>query len=103
MPYVQSRITEEAKFTSSLTCIWKTFEKQITAIEEQGEKQIKALEERGKQLAKYKNEKESSTCSKQIFEELADNKLDEIQDLSKQIDFNDLTYYYKGKNVPQPL
>ena len=62
MPHVQSRITEEAKFTSSH--VSKAFETKITAIEEQGEKQIKALEECGKQLAKYKNEKESSACSK---------------------------------------
>ena len=27
--------------------------------------------------------------------------MEEIQDLSKQIDFNNLTYHYKGKNNPQ--
>ena len=35
---------------------------------------------------------------KEIFEELASNKMEEIQDLSKQIDFNNLTYRYKGNN-----
>ena len=29
--------------------------------------------------------------------------MEEIQDLSKQIDFNNLTYHYKGKNNPQTL
>ena len=27
--------------------------------------------------------------------------MEEIQDLSKQIDFNNLTYHYKRKNNPQ--
>ena len=26
--------------------------------------------------------------------------MEEIQDLCKQVDFNDLTYHYKGKNDP---
>ena len=46
-----------------------------------------------KQLIKYNNEKESSTHSKQeIFGELASRWMEEIQDLSKQIDFNNLTH-----------
>ena len=67
-------------------------------IEDQREKQIKALEEHGKQLVKYNNEKESSTHSKQkeIFEGLANKRMEEIQDLSKQIDFHNLTYHNKG-------
>ena len=57
-------------------------------------KKIKALEEHRKQLVKYNNEKEHSTHSKQkqIFEELAKKRIEEIQDWSKQIDFNNLTY-----------
>ena len=45
--------------------------------------------------------KKSSTHSKQkkSLEELANKRLDEIQYLSKQIDFNNLTYYFKGKNA----
>ena len=27
--------------------------------------------------------------------------MEEIQDLSNQIEFNNLTYYYKGKNDPK--
>ena len=27
--------------------------------------------------------------------------MEEIQDLSKQIDFNNLTYHYKGKTAPK--
>ena len=45
--------------------------------------------------------KKSSTHSKQkkSIEELANKRLDEIQYLSKQTDFNNLTYYFKGKNA----
>ena len=49
---------------------------------------------------KIKNEKESSTDLKQkeTFEELANRRIEKIQDLSKQIDFNNLTYRYKDNN-----
>ena len=64
---------------------------------------MQALEEHGKQLVKYNDEKESLTHSKQkeIFEELANKRMEEVQDLSKQIDFNKLTYHYKGKTAPK--
>ena len=41
------------------------------------------------------------TDSKQteIFEELASNSMKEIWNLSKQTDFNDLTYKYKSKTI----
>ena len=53
-------------------------------------KQIKALEEHQKQLVKFNNEKESSTHSKQkgIFQGLSDKRMEEIQDLSKQINLS---------------
>ena len=46
---------------------------------------IKELEEHRKQVVKYNNKAESSTHSKQkeIFEELANKRMEEIQDLSK--------------------
>ena len=60
----------------------------IKTIEDQGVKQIIALGEHGIQLAKINDEKESlKTHSKQkeILKELANKRMDEIQDLSKQI------------------
>ena len=36
-----------------------------------------------------------------MFEELANKRTDEIQNLSKQIDFNNLTYYFKGESAPK--
>ena len=56
-------------------------------------KKIKALAEHGKHLVKSSNEKESWALSKQIkiFEELGNKRIDEIQNLSEQIDFYSLT------------
>ena len=79
--------------------LYKALEKQIKTSEDQGEKSIKALEEHGKQQVKYSDEKYSLTHLKQknIFEELTSRRMEEIQNLSKQTDFNNLTYRCKGK------
>ena len=47
---------------------------------------------------KYNNEKQSSTHSKQkeTFEELANKRMEEIQNLSKQIDFKIFHLSLKG-------
>ena len=94
---------ELAKLTYSPLC--KEFEKQIKTIEDQGKKQIKALEKHGKQLVKSSGEKESLTLFKQkeIFRGLANKKMGEVQNLSKQINFDNLTYYFKGSSDPKKL
>ena len=101
LPSNQKQIIEQAKFAYSP--LNKAFEKQIKRIEDQEEKQIKSLEEHGKQLVKSSGEKESPTHLKQkeIFEEFANKRIDEIQNLSKQTDFNNLTCYFKGKSAPK--
>ena len=103
LPSNQRQIIEQDKLAYSP--LDKAFEKQIKSIEDQGEKEIKALEEQGKQLVKSSGKKESSTHLKQkeIFEKLANKRIDKIQNLSKQIDFNNLTYYFKGKGAPKIL
>ena len=99
----QIRIIKQAKFTYSP--LGKASEKQIKTIEDQAEKQLKALEEHENHLAKYSDEKEPLTNSKQknFFEELANRRMEEIQNLSKQINFNNLIYYFKGKSTPKNL
>ena len=83
LPPDQRRVIEQEKF--SQPSLGKAFEKQIKTIEDQEEKQIKELEEHRKQLVQYNNKAESSTHSKQkiFFEELANKRMEEIQDLSK--------------------
>ena len=100
MQFDQSRITEQAKFT--YCPLGKAFERQVKTIEDQREKQTKALEKHGKKLVEYSKEKEPSTHSKQkeIYEDIVNKRMEEIQYLSKQIDFNNLSYYYKSKNDP---
>ena len=92
---------EQAKFTYS--SLGKAFEKQIKTIEDQGEKQIKAIEKHGKQLVKSSSETEFLTLLKQkdIFEELANERMDKIPDLNKQNDFNNLIYYFKRESDPK--
>ena len=63
MPFDQSRIIEQAKFTYSP--LGKAFEKQTKTIEEQGRKQIEAIEEHRKRLVKSSSEKQSLTIIKQ--------------------------------------
>ena len=67
----------------------KAFEKQIKTIDDQGKKQIKAFEKHRKQLEKQKY----------ILVELSNKIIDKIQNLSKQIDFNNITYCSKDKRA----
>ena len=62
---------------------------------------MKALEEHGKELVKYRDKKVSLTRSKQkeIFKDLTNRRMEEIQNLSKQIDFDNLIYYFKGESA----
>ena len=58
------------------------------------------LEEHGKQLVRYSDEKEPSAIKKKS-KELANRRIEEMQDLNKQIDFSNLIYYYKGNTAPK--
>ena len=83
-------IKDKAKFTHSP--FGRAFKKQIKTIKDQGQKQIKPLQGHGKQLVKSSSEKESLKLSKQkeIFEEFGNERINDIQNLSNQIDFNNL-------------
>ena len=83
----------------------KGFEKQINTIEDQGEKQIKAIQDQGhvKTVKKYNYDDEDSAWvskQKEIFNELADKRLNEISELDKKVNPNDLICRYKG-NTPK--
>ena len=98
----QQQIIEQAKFTYSP--LGKAFEKQIKTIEDQGEKQIKAIQNQGqvKTIKKYASDDEDSpwiSKQKEIFNELADKRLNEITELNKNVILDDLIYRYKG-NTP---
>ena len=86
----QQKITEQAKFTYSP--LGKAFEKQIKTIEDQGEKEIKAIQDKG-------HDKDSLLFLKQkeIFNELVDKRLNEINELDKKVNRDNLVYIYKKK------
>ena len=87
LPSNQQQIIEQAKFTYSP--LGKAFEKQIKTIEDQGEKQIKAIQDQGqvKTIKKYTYDDEDTPLilkQKEIFNELADERLEKIIDLNKK-------------------
>ena len=43
----------------------------------------------------------SAHQKQEIYEDIANKRMEEIQDLSKHTNFNNLTYHYKGKNDPK--
>ena len=83
----QQQMIEQTKFTYSP--LEKAFEKQIKTIEDEGEKQIKATKDQGhvKTIKKYDYDDEDSPLiskQKEIFNELADKRLNEITELDKK-------------------
>ena len=102
LPSNQQQIIEQAKFTYSP--LGKAFEKQIKTIEDQGQKQITVIQGQGqlKTIEKYDYDPEDTTfISKQreIFNELADERLEKVTDLDKKVNSNDLIYRYKGNTA----
>ena len=101
LPSNQQKIIEQAKFTYS--SLEKAFDKQIKTTEDQGEKQIKAIQDQGraKTIKKYDyNDKDNPLILKQkeIFNELVDERLDEITELDETVNCDDLIHRCKGKN-----
>ena len=102
LPSNQQQIIEQAKFTYSP--LGKAFEKQIKTIEDQGEKQIKAIQDQGqvKTIKKYAYDSEDTpfiSKQKEIFNELADERLEKITDLDKKVNSDNLIYRYKGRTA----
>ena len=97
---------------------WKrAFEKQIKTIEDKGQKQIDALKDlkdlkdQNKQLDNISDYKDDLLHSKEreIFKNIYEKRLDEIEELTKKIDDNSLifttlsigeTVDFSGKNDP---
>ena len=102
LPSNQQQIIEQAKFTYS--ALGKAFEKQKKTIEDQGKRQIKAMQNQGeiKTIKKYAySAKDTPLISKQkeIFNELADERIEEITDLDKKVNSDDLIYRYKSNTA----
>ena len=90
---------EQAKFTYSP--LSKAFEKQGKTSEDQEKKQIDALNTlKTNKLEVIKDNKsddnDKSLKYKQFFYELSSERIGEIYNMSKEINFNNLDYYYKN-------
>ena len=87
LPSNQQQIIEQARFTYSP--LGKAFEKQIKTLEDQGQKQIKAIQDQGqiKTIKKFAYDAEDTPLipkEKEIFNELAHERLEKITDLDKK-------------------
>ena len=93
LPSNQQQIIEKAKFTYSP--LGKPFEKQIKTIEDQGEKEIKAIQNQKhvKTIKKYDYYHEDSPLiskQKEIFNRLADERLNKITELDEKVNRDNL-------------
>ena len=93
MPSNELQIIEQAKFTYSP--LGKAFEKQTKTIGEQGRKQIDAITNQNERLAALNNKDDHKD---KIFEELIKKRLDELEELTDEINQNYLTYYFKDNS-----
>ena len=87
LPPNQQQIIEQAKLTYSL--LGKAFEKQIETIEVQGKKQVEVLK------TKAINDNNPS-ISKDIYEKILEERMDEILEMSREINYKNLVYDFKG-------
>ena len=99
LPSNQQQIIQQAKFNYSP--LGKVFEKQRKTIEDQGEKQVKAIQDN--QLVNienydYKN-KVLFSKEREIFKDIYNKKLDEIEEMNNKIDYNDLEYVVLSNNM----
>ena len=98
LPSNQQQIIQQAKFTYSP--LGKTIEKQRKTIEDQGKKQVKAIQD-NKQLVNINKDdyKDELLLSKEreIFKYIFNKRLNKIEEMSNEIDYDDLDYVILSK------
>ena len=82
----------------------KAFEKQTKTIENQGEKQVQGLKDLNpKELEAVKDNKSNNNKTSSIYNEISDKlsreRIGETYNISKKIDFNNFTYYFKDPGL----
>ena len=106
LPSKEEQITEQAKITYSP--LRKAFEKQIKTIEDQGKKQIKAIQDprQVKTIRKYVYNSEDTRLilkRKKIFNELANKRHGEIEELDNMVKRDNLVYKYTDKETKRSV
>ena len=90
----QQQLIEQARFTYSP--VGKAFEKQIKTIEDEGEKQVDALKKlKPKKQTKaitYKSDDDNTLISKEIYDDILEERMDEILKMSRGINYSNLVY-----------
>ena len=97
LPSNQQQIIEQTKFT--YYPLGKAFDKQIKTIEDQGKKQVDALKnlkpvERSRAIT---YDDESVEQKQETYNKLFDENLDEIQELSREIDYKNVNHDFTTK------
>ena len=97
LPSIQQQIIEQIKFTYSP--LGKAFDKQIKTIKDQGQNQIDALKKlKPKEQTKaFTYDDKSLGQNEESYNKSFDEKLDEIRELSKEIDCKNLNYNFTTK------
>ena len=97
-PSNQQQIIEQTRFTYSP--LRKDFDKQIKTIEDQGQKQTDALIDlKSKEQAKaipYQSDDDNTSISKETYDEILEERMEEILKMSKEINYGKLVYDFKG-------
>ena len=97
LPSNQEQIIEQAKFTHS--SLEKTFKIQIKTVEDQGKKQVDAVNVlEPKAIESGCNNK--PVITKEIYDKILKERMDKILKIRDKIDFNNLTYNFKGQTTP---
>ena len=96
LPSNQQQIIEQTKFTYSP--LGKAFEKPIKTIEDKGQKQIYALKDlkQTKAIAYKSDDDDKTITTREIYNEILEERIDEILEMSSDINHNDLVYDFKG-------
>ena len=95
LPSNQQQIIEQAKSTYSP--LGKAFGKQIKTIEDQGKNQVNALENLNTKAITYKSDDDDrNPFSKEIYDEILEKRTDEILVMSREINYSNLLYDFKG-------
>ena len=96
LPSNQQQIIEQAKFIYSP--LGKAFEKQIKTIEDQREKQIDALKDLKTRAITYKldDDDDKTSTIREIYDEILEERMDEILKMRKEISHGNLIYDFKG-------
>ena len=79
----------------------KAFEKQIKTIEDQGKKQVDAIKnlkpkEQTKAITYKSDDDDNTPISKEIYDEILEERMDEILKMSREINYSNLVYDFKG-------